>query len=234
MTKPAPCVPMDRMVSTKSPGVTIHTVPLIAATAESLRGYGTIVTDFENETVRIETWPQPDWRRVEPGTGDEGGITEGDFEIRRQGDLMVGRNHAVDGHYITGWFTDPAVATAEGTVPNYNHVLVREANYHPDGGQVFFPRECAAFVALLALPGDDVRPEHFIAFYFDGNFGVQIHPGIWHQPVFPLAERAVFKDKQGKVHACVAVDFVKEFSTYLSVPLVKPPELLAAGVQATG
>jgi len=135
MTKPAPCVPMDQMVPTKSPGVTIHNVPLIAATAETLRGYGTLVSDFENETVRIETWPQPDCRRVEPGTG---------------------------------------------------------------------------------------------------NFGVQIHPGIWHQPVFPLAERAVFRDKQGKVHACVAVDFVKEFSTYLLVPLVKPPELLAGDAQAIG
>lgn len=153
----------------------------------------------------------------------ECGITEGDFVMRRQGDFMIARNHAVNGYYITGWFADPAFATTEGTSPNYSRVLVREANYHPDGGQVFFPRDSAPFVALLALPGDDVQPEDFVAFYCDGSFGIQIFPNIWHQPVFPVDESATFYDKQGKVHACIAVDFVKEFNTYLSVPLIKPP-----------
>jgi hypothetical protein len=40
---------------------------------------------------------------------------------------------------------------------NRTHVLVREANYHPDGGQVFFPRDKDPFIALLALPGDDIN-----------------------------------------------------------------------------
>ena len=142
--------------------------------------------------------------------------------MHRKGDFMIAQNHAVSGHYITGWFADPAFACAESTSPNYARVLVREANYHPDGGQVFFPQNMAPFVALLALPGDDVQPENFIAFYCDGSFGIQIFPNIWHQPVFPLGESATFYDKQGKVHACVAVDFVKEFQTYLSVPLVTP------------
>ena len=77
----------------------------------------------------------------------------------------------------------------------------------------------AAFVALLAKPGDDVKPEDFVAFHFDGRHGVHIDPGVWHQPVFPVGERATFDDRQGKVHACVAVDFVSEFKTYVAVPL---------------
>jgi hypothetical protein len=32
-------------------------VPLVTATAETLKGYGTIVTDFENEKVEITPWP---------------------------------------------------------------------------------------------------------------------------------------------------------------------------------
>jgi len=48
-------------------------------------------------------------------------------------------------------------------------------------------------------------------------------PGSWtqlhHQPVFPLARTAIFDDRQGRVHACVAVNFVSEFGCYLKVPL---------------
>ena len=56
-------------------------------------------------------------------------------------------------------------------------MLCRGLNYHPDGGQVFFPVERVPFVMLLALPGDDVRLEDFVAFYFDGSIGLQIKPG---------------------------------------------------------
>ncbi len=53
-----------------------------------------------------------------------------------------------------------------------DYVLTREANYHPDGGQVFYPEKRAAFVLLLALPGDDVKLQDFRAFYCDGSCGV--------------------------------------------------------------
>ncbi|MEC9466099.1 MAG: ureidoglycolate lyase, partial [Myxococcota bacterium] len=97
-----------------------------------------------------------------------------------------------------------------------------EANYHPDGGQIFFHRDGEPFVALLAKPGDDIRPEDFVAFYFDGSFGVQIFPNVWHQPLFPRDDGMVFNNKQGRVHACVSVDFIGEFQTYLAVPLTPP------------
>ncbi len=216
---PAPCIPMAEMVAIDAPGIRVCDVPLFDARDPRFEAFGRIVDDFATEDVIIATWPALGWRRVEPGTGNQGGVTEGDFVMTRKGDLMIARNHAVDGHYVTGWFADPRTASSAGTSPRYDRVLVREANYHPDGGQVFWPRHGTPFVALLALAGDDVRPEDFVAFYCDGSFGIQIFPGIWHQPVFPLAEDAVFDDKQGRVHACVAVDFVAEFGYYLSVPL---------------
>ena len=55
---------------------------------------------------------------------------------------------------------------------NRKFVLVREANYHPDGG--FYPVTKKPFVLLLALPGDDIKLEDFVAFYCDGTCGVQI------------------------------------------------------------
>ena len=67
-----------------------------------------------------------------------------------------------------------------------------------------------------------MTPKDFKAFYFDGSFGVHIDPGVWHQPFFPVDDELEFWDKQGKVHACVAVDFPKEFKCYIAVPLFEP------------
>ncbi|XP_021354445.1 uncharacterized protein LOC110450955 isoform X2 [Mizuhopecten yessoensis] len=190
-----------------------HPVPLVIANVNTLKGYGTIVTDFEKTEVEITPWPVNGWRKLCSSTGSGGGIVSGEFIYKWEGDLCKAVNKAVGGDYVTGRLP-PEADTKDRTC-----VLTREANYHPDGGQVFFPQNGDAFVALLALPGDDVKPEDFLAFYFDGSFGVQIHAKIWHQPVYPVNDDAVFLGKQGAVHACVAVDTVDEFNRYLLVPL---------------
>jgi len=138
----------------------------------------------------------------------------------RSGQVQHAVNHAVARSYVTGWFDDPATAREDVAPRDATRLYTHEANYHPDGGQIFFPRARAAFVALLAKPGDDVTPGDFVAFHFDGRCGVHIDPGVWHQPVFPTGARATFDDRQGRVHACVAVDFVSEFGAYVAVPLV--------------
>ena len=216
---PQVCIHADNMPSLQQSNISVIKVPIIQADKDSFAAFGKLVYDYPNEDVIIETWPAPGWREVEAGTGNEGGITEGSFEFARRGGIMTGRNHAVDGHYITGWFSDPATASFDESKVNYQQVYVREANYHPDGGQVFYPVDGTPFVALLALPGDDISPLDFIAFYCDGSFGIQIYPNVWHQPVFPLADKARFVGKQGKVHACIACDLITEFGCYLSVPL---------------
>ena len=101
-------------------------------------------------------------------------------------------------------------------------MLVREANYHPDGGQIFYPKDGGAFVALLALPTDDVKLEDFRAFYFDGTYGLNIHANVWHQPMYPINDEMTFIGKQGAIYACVDMDTVKEFGRYLLVPLTPP------------
>jgi len=199
-----------------------HRVPARRATAASLAGYGHLVPEFARDPVTIVTWPQPGWRRIVPGTGNEGGITQDSFVMERRGEIQHALNQAVGRSYITGWFTDPATASPHRQPTDTSRIYTHEANYHPDGGQVFSPQDGAPFVALLARPGDDVKPEDFVAFYFDGSVGVHIDPSVWHQPVFPLQQRARFDDKQGRVHACVAVDFVNEFGCYLEVPLLEP------------
>ncbi len=196
-----------------------HPVPLVRATDDALRGMGRLVDDFDSTPVTIVPWPVSGWRPLVPGTGDEGGVVQDVFEYERRGQLRYAHNRAVGRRYLIGWYGDPATASEAVAPARTDRLLTHEANYHPDGGQVFCPRGGAAFVALLAPPGDDVRPEDFRAFWFDGSRGVHIDPGVWHQPVFPIDDDAVFDDKQGRVHACVSVDFVREFGRYLSVPL---------------
>jgi ureidoglycolate lyase/seryl-tRNA synthetase len=197
-----------------------HRVPMVAASEASLRGYGRLVPAMAGATVTIVTWPQPGWRPVVPGTGNEGGTVEDRFLMERRGEVQHATNLAVGRSYVTGWYTDPATATEAREPRDTSRLYTHEANYHPDGGQIFFPSDRAPFVALLARPGDDVRPEDFVAFWFDGSAGVHIDPGVWHQPVFPTAGTASFDDRQGRVHACIAVNFVGEFGCYLEVPLV--------------
>ena len=195
-----------------------HDVPLIIATDESFKDFGRLVHSFDDEEVWITKWPQEGWRPICPGTGDQGGVAAGEFEFHWEGDLLCGLNKSVTVDPYTVGRLPRGVSPA-----NRTHVLAREANYHPDGGQVFFPKNGEAFVMMLALPGDNVKLEDFVAFYVDGSFGVQIKAYVWHQPAFPIPDRTVLLGKQGKVHACAKVDTVEEFGVYLKVPL--KPEL---------
>ncbi|HEX4590114.1 MAG TPA: ureidoglycolate lyase [Gemmataceae bacterium] len=219
MTRALESAIAHRPPSIRQPGISVRQVPLRPATAESVRGYARIVRDFAAAEVEIVPWPVAGRRPLDPGTGVGGGVTEGEFEFVRVGDFQYAENHAVAGRYVTGWYGDPGTASEGSPADDWSHVYVTEANYHPDGSQVFFPRDRTPFVALLALPGDEIRPDDFVAFACDGSFGIDVLPNVWHQPVYPLCSPAVFDDKQGRVHGCVSLDFLREFRTYLEVPL---------------
>ena len=136
---------------------------------------------------------------------------------------MYGRNTAVehkgeydkDGRYLLGYSSDPDDFSYHLTNEDPSQIYIWHVNYHPDGGQLFFPEGNKPFISPLALPGDDIQPDNFKAFYFDGSQGLYIHPNIWHEGVFPTKGRATFKGKQGKVHARVSIDLLKEFRSYL-------------------
>ena len=206
-------------------GLRIVTAPLVVATPESLAGYGTLVRDAETQTIEIVRWPAQGRRPVDADSGDEGGTTEGVFAAWWENGRLMGRNEAVGGHYLLGFADPPSADTprapaAKSAPPR---VLLWHANYHPDGGQMFFPLERLPFVVPMALPGDEVQPEHFKAFWFDGSAGLYMHPNVWHEGVFPCAPAGRFFDKQGRVHARVSVDFAKEFGALLDVPLPGRP-----------
>ena len=204
------------------PSLPLHEVPLVEATDDSVQGYGCLIDHPDDIDIEIVRWPATGWRKVDEDSGDEAGWVEGIFHGEWQGDVLYGRNEAVSGHYVLGWSTtDPQLAsTTQQTAPR-DQVLLWHMNYHPDGGQLFFPQDRSAFVVPVALPGDDLAVEQVIALWCDGSRGLYIHPGIWHDGIFPAAERQRFLDRQGRVHARVSCDLAAEFGVYLSVPLVQ-------------
>ena len=190
------------------------TMPMVDATPAALRGYGRLVDDAQACTIEIVRWPAKGWRPVDEDTGDQGGTTEGVFASWWEGDVLLGRNDAVGGEYVLAYGNEPTLARRDHARPP-ERILLWHANYHPDGGQLFFPLDGAPFLVPLARPGDDVKPQDFVCFRFDGRQGLYIHPDIWHEGVFAVRGSQRFLDRQGAVHARVSIDFAREFGCLL-------------------
>ncbi len=205
--------------ASSKPSLPWHEVPLIRATPETVKGYGCLVDDPGSFEIEIVRWPQQGWRPIDEGTGDEGGWVEGTFSGSWKGDVLYGENEAVNGNYVLGWSTDPQKARTDRQTAPRDQVLLWHMNYHPDGGQMFWSLDNKPFVVPAALPGDDLVPDKVVAFWCDGSHGFYIHPGIWHEGIFPVSDDQRFLDRQGRVHARVSADIGKEFGVYLSCPL---------------
>ncbi len=203
------------------PDLPLVQVPLIRATDDSVKDYGCLVDDPDNFEIEIVTWPAAGHRPVDKGTGNEGGYVEGVFFGDWDGDILMGRNEAVKGNYVLGFSVLPQSAQLKTPSATRDQVLLWHMNYHPDGGQLFFPLERKPFVVPVALPGDNLTPDKVVAFWCDGSRGLYIHPNIWHEGIFPVTDNQRFLDRQGRVHARVSCDIGDEFGCYLAVPLGK-------------
>jgi ureidoglycolate lyase/seryl-tRNA synthetase len=210
--------PIDYLNPDLPPDLPTLRMPLVVANPTNLSDFGELVDDPRDVEIEIVRWPTMGHRPVDAGTGTGGGLKEGVFESAWDGDVLYGRNTAVGGHYVLAYATAPEDARTGHDRPP-TRMLLWHANYHPDGGQLFYPLERRPFYVPLARPGDDVRPEDFVCFVFDGTQGLYIHPNIWHEGVFTLAGRQSFTDLQGAVHARVSVDFAREFGCLLEAPI---------------
>jgi ureidoglycolate hydrolase len=191
---------------------------VVPATTDALRCYGFLVDEPDQCQLEIVRWPAQGTRPIDLDSGDQAGTRDGIFVSEWRGDILYGSNEAVGGEYILGYSELPELArTDHAAAPR--RVMLWHANYHPDGGQLFFPLDRRPFYVPLALPGDDVTPERFICFRFDGRQGLYIHPNIWHEGVFSLGGTQRFFDRQGAVHARVSVEFAKEFGCLLEAPI---------------
>ena len=210
--------PIDYLNPMLPAGLAQVSMPLVTATAKALEGYGYLVDDPDAVRVEIVRWPAQGSRPIDTDTGDQGGTTEGVFVSEWQGDILYGRNEAVGGHYILAYARAPEASRIDHA-EEPRRMLLWHANYHPDGGQLFFPLQRQPFYAPLALPGDDITPQRFVCFRFNGSQGLYIHPNVWHEGVFGLKGTQRFFDKQGAVHARVSVDFAREFGCLLGAEI---------------
>ena len=183
----------------------IHQAPLVLATEDSLKGYGHVVHDPKAFTIEITRWPAQRWRPIDENSGDQGGVTR---ESSNRGG-MARRSTRAAARSATATYLAGAIGrkTPPRNAPTTKRerALIWRANYHPDGGQLFYPTKGQL---PLALPGDDVTPEKLTTF-------------LCHGPIIPLGDRTEPIDRQGRVHARVSVDFPQEFGCYLVAPL--PP-----------
>merc|ERR1719402_2037591 len=95
----------------------------------------------EKGNFEIKPWPVQGWRRLDPGTGDEAGTTEGGFHLWWEGDLYRGRNTAVatsNNTYLAAFGVHPDAASMEETTGSGSEVYLWMSDYHPDGGQLFW------------------------------------------------------------------------------------------------
>src|SRR6201992_3097282 len=126
----------------------LHEAPLVAATNESLEGYGCLVDD-PKFPIQIVRWPAQGWRPIDGNSGDQGGVTEGVFEFWWKGETLYARNNAVGDSYLFGWGNGPEEAATDGPAKMREQALVWRANYHPDGGRLFYPLHGESFVVPL-------------------------------------------------------------------------------------
>ncbi len=217
---PPSAEPVDYLTPDVPRSLPWHEVPLIVATADTVAAYGSLVDDPDACEIEIVQWPAQGWRPVDPGTGDEAGTVEGIFRSEWHGQVLRASNDAVGGDYVLGWSADPGEASASARVEDPPRVLLWHLNYHPDGGQMFFPLQRKPFVVPVAMPGDDLGLSDIVALWCDGSQGLYIHPGIWHEGVFPTTRAQSFRDRQGRVHARVSCNIAREFGVFLNVPLI--------------
>ena len=201
-------------------GTRHYPIPVRPANDYSLQGYGRLVDNIDDIDIKIVRWPATGTQPVDLDGGNEAGTEDGAFECSWRGYVVYRCNSAVGGDYILGYACDPHQAR-EQHVNLPTQILLWHAIYHPDGGQLFFPLEPKPFIIPRALADDDVTPEQFIAFHFDGTQGLYIHPNIWHEGVYRISGIRRFRDRQGTVHARVPFDFTAEFGCLLAVPIAE-------------
>src|SRR5262245_31511219 len=145
---PVAAAPIDYLNPRLPAGLKRVPIPVVEATSEVLRPFGRLISAPEECRIEIVRWPAQGSRPVDLDTGDQGGTTEGVFVSEWRGDVLYGRNEAVGGHYILAYAQQPELARLDH-VDQPRRMLLWHANYHPDGGQLFFPLDSKPFYVPL-------------------------------------------------------------------------------------
>jgi hypothetical protein len=108
-------------------------------TKGGLKGYGCLVDDRKTFSIEIVRWPAQGRRPIDENSGNRGGVAEGLFEFCWKGETLHARNNGVGDSYLFGWSNGPEEAASGASYRLRERALIWRANYHPDGGQLFYP-----------------------------------------------------------------------------------------------
>ena len=161
------------------PNLEVIDVPLLEPTPEALASVGGRLisgpdeVSCANKNFEIVKWPVSGWRALDPDTGDEAGTTEGPFEVHWSGDYFFGHNLAVatsNNFYLDGLAARPEVAALDGPgTTDGGHLWM--SDYHPDGGQLFWPERPIPFVVRSFC---DVTFALLVLWRFPRRFSVRV------------------------------------------------------------
>ena len=102
----------------------VHETPLVAASDNTLQGYGCLVDVPESFPIEIVRWPAQGWRPIDENSGDQGGVAEGVFEFWWKGETLYARNNAVGDSYLFAWSNWPEEAITDGPAKLRQQALV--------------------------------------------------------------------------------------------------------------
>lgn len=209
-------------------GLAIRDLPVVDARDPSLAGLVDVVELVGGGPVGYEVpitpWPVSGSRPLDPGTGVEGGTTEGAFTCTWEGDRLLATNEAVGGHYVIGFAERPEVA-ADSRSSSREQILLWHVNHHPDGGQLFWSTDGRPFLVPVIPVGEDPDLERAVVVRSDGKVGVCVLAGVWHDGVYPEEGDGRFRSRQGKVHARISCDVARELGVLLRIRLPLPRAL---------
>ncbi len=198
-------------------------IPIVDATAESLRGYGGLVESPDNFPIEIVRWPAKGWRPVDADSGNEAGTTEGIFTCEWRGDILFGRNEAVGGHYILGYGVEPrdgekTITRCPGGCSSGTPIIIRMevSSFSPStSGRSSCRSRCPPTKSNPSTSSAFDFPEtrDFISTRMSGTKGSLLEP-----------ELSVFSTSKGRFMRRVSVDFPREFVCLLEVDLVAAGE----------
>ena len=171
-------------------------VPVGRLTAEAAEGFGMVIRSLDD---------------IEPVIR-KGAMVKERMEVRRQGDELYFKNHAVDDEGVVGKLVDGAA-----------HISF--VNCHGDATQAFIGADRKPTVFLLAKPSENPRPEDFVGFYSDGSLGMSMFPDVWHTSPLPVEGSQEYENTQGNQyhHATLGRDFSSE-GVVLEVALEEPQD----------
>ena len=169
---------------------------------------------------------QQGWRPIDEDTGDEGGFVEGTFKGEwRGGDVLYGeRTRPWGGHYVLGLVHRSAKRRKPtDKLRRAIRCCLWHMNYHPDGGQMFWPLDNRPLHRPPSrCPGDNLTPDKVVAFLVRRNkrpLYPRRHSGT--RGIFPVEDEAAVSRPSGP-GPCprLGADIGAEFGgVYMSCPL---------------